>query len=76
LLPPVLSASAKVRRAAVQAADGGEDFNEDYYAAAGEPNEAWAVPKGGHVGSQAAEPDRFERRVVGFFDAALLYDSP
>ena len=52
--------------------DGGEELNEQYYAAAGEPKELWAVPEGGHVGSQDEEPEEFERTVVGFFDDALL----
>jgi hypothetical protein len=51
---------------------GGEELNEEYHRAAGEPKELWAVEQGGHVGSQAAEPEEFERRVVGFFNAALL----
>ena len=55
---------------------GGEELNEQYYEAAGEPRELWAVAEGGHVGSQAAQPEEFERRVVGFFDDALLGHRP
>ena len=58
----------------IYAADGqgGEELNEEYFEAAGEPKELWAVEEGGHIGSQGAAPEEFERRVVGFFDAALL----
>ena len=52
--------------------EGGEELNEEYLNAAQEPKELWAVDQGGHLGSQAAEPKEFERRVVGFFDRALL----
>ncbi len=51
---------------------GGEELNEEYFEAAEEPKALWAVSVGGHVGSQGAEPEEFERRVVGFFDDALL----
>jgi uncharacterized protein len=55
---------------------GGEELNEEYYVAAGEPKGLWAVAEGGHVGSQPAEPEEFERRIVRFFDGALLDSSP
>ena len=51
---------------------GGEELNADYYEAAGKPKDVWEVPEGGHVGSQDAFPQEYERRVIGFFDAALL----
>jgi esterase/lipase len=58
----------------IQAQDGqgGEELNADYFEAAGQPKELWVVAEGGHVGSQDAEAEEFERRVVGFFDEALL----
>ncbi len=31
-----------------------------------------AVPEAGHTGGYAARPAEYERRVVGFFDRALL----
>jgi uncharacterized protein len=50
---------------------GGESLNPTYYEAAEEPKEIWA-PEGGHTGAIDAEPDEYERRVVAFFDSALL----
>ena len=49
----------------------GEDLNRGYYAAAGEPKELWEIPESRHVGGLAARPQEYERRVIGFFDAAL-----
>jgi predicted alpha/beta-fold hydrolase len=43
------------------------------YQAAGEPKELWILPHGGHGGYLQAEPEEFERRVVSFFDTALLH---
>ena len=48
----------------------GEALNRDYAAAA--PNATlWEIPEAGHVGGLEARPDEYERRVVGFFNAAL-----
>ena len=57
----------------IYAADGqgGEELNEEYFEAAGEPKE-YGRPRRAGAGGQAAAPEEFERRVVGFFDAALL----
>jgi dienelactone hydrolase len=52
---------------------GGESLNPTYYAAAREPKEIWAA-EGGHTGAITAEPEEYERRVLGFFDSALLGD--
>jgi uncharacterized protein len=49
----------------------GEDLNRGYYEAAGEPKELWEIPESKHVGGLAARPQEYERRVIGFFDAAL-----
>lgn len=49
---------------------GGEELNEEFYAAAGEPKELWRVPGAGHVGDYEADPDEYERRVVGLDLAA------
>ena len=43
------------------------------YQAAGEPKELWILPHVGHGGYLQAEPKEFERRVVSFFDTALLH---
>jgi hypothetical protein len=51
----------------------GEDVRQPlYYAAAGEPKEIWKVPGSEHTGGLKAQPDEYERRVVDFFDRALL----
>jgi hypothetical protein len=49
----------------------GEDLNRGYYKAAGEPKALWEIPESKHVGGLAARPAEYERRVAGFFDAAL-----
>ena len=50
----------------------GEDLNRGYYEAAGEPKTLWEIPESKHVGGLEARPEEYERRVVGFFDEALL----
>jgi predicted acyl esterase len=49
---------------------GGEELNDVYLEAAGEPKRLWRA-KGGHAGALAAQPAEYERRVVSFFDRAL-----
>jgi uncharacterized protein len=52
---------------------GGEEIRQPkYFAAAGEPKEIWKVPGSSHTGGIDARPAEYERRVVEFFDAALL----
>ncbi len=52
---------------------GGEDVRQPkYFAAAGEPKQLWKVPGAEHTGGIDARPAEYERRVVGFFDQALL----
>jgi hypothetical protein len=51
---------------------GGEELNPNYYEAAGEPKEIWEMTTASHTGGIEAEPEEYERRVVGFFDRALL----
>jgi hypothetical protein len=50
---------------------GGENLTPTYYEAARGPKQLWAAD-GGHTGAIDAEPQEYERRVVGFFDDALL----
>jgi hypothetical protein len=52
--------------------DGEHNLNPTYYRSAGEPKAIWEVPGSGHVGGLTARPKEYERRVVGFFDRALL----
>ena len=52
---------------------GGESTRQpEYFAAAGDPKTIWQVPGASHTGGLDAEPAVYERRVVGFFDDALL----
>ena len=52
---------------------GGEvERQPKYYAAAGQPKQIWQVPGAAHTGGLNAQPAEYERRVVGFFDRALL----
>jgi hypothetical protein len=46
--------------------------NQGFYAAAGEPKELWEVPGAQHVGGITTRPAEYERRVIAFFDRALL----
>ena len=50
----------------------GEKLNQRYYAAAQEPKTLWEIPESKHTGGLDARPAEYERRVVGFFDDALL----
>jgi hypothetical protein len=55
---------------------GGESVRQPkYFAAAGEPKAIWLVPGSEHTGGIDARPAAYERRVIGFFDRALLDDS-
>lgn len=49
-----------------------EPANRAFYEDAGQPKAIWEVPDAGHVGGITAQPAEYERRVVGFFDNALL----
>jgi len=54
---------------------GGEaELSQTFYEAAREPKDIWFVPGAGHTGGIEAQPEEYERRVVGFFDDALLVD--
>ena len=52
---------------------GGENVRQArFYAAAGKPKQIWRVPGSKHTGGVDAQPAEYERRVVAFFDRALL----
>ncbi len=51
-----------------------EKPNKGFYAAAREPKQLWEVPNGQHIAGITTEPAEYERRVIGFFDRALLGD--
>ena len=46
--------------------------NKSFYAAARGPKQIWEVPNGQHIAGITTEPEEYERRVIGFFDDALL----
>jgi uncharacterized protein len=46
--------------------------NDGFYAAAGKPKAIWKVPGAKHIGGIDAQPKEYERRVIAFFDDALL----
>jgi dienelactone hydrolase len=46
--------------------------NRAFYAAANGTKEIWEVPGSKHMGGIEAQPLEYERRIVGFFDRALL----
>jgi hypothetical protein len=51
---------------------GEKPANQAFYAAARGSKEIWEVPGSGHIGGLDAQPEEYERRVVGFFDRTLL----
>jgi uncharacterized protein len=51
-----------------------EPANRGFYRVARGPKEIWEVPGSTHMGGIDAQPAAYERRVVGFFDEALLDD--
>ena len=51
---------------------GGENLNRSYFRAANEPKHLWRVVGSGHTGGYQTAPHAYERRVLGFFDRALL----
>jgi fermentation-respiration switch protein FrsA (DUF1100 family) len=48
------------------------DFNRIYVEAAREPVELWDLPDVNHTAAIRERPAEYERRVVGFFDRALV----
>jgi len=51
---------------------GGEELTPEYYEAAAAPKVLWKIDDAGHVGGFEARPEEYERRVVHFFNRALL----
>jgi fermentation-respiration switch protein FrsA (DUF1100 family) len=62
---------------AVLLMQGGADFvistesGQRLFDAAGDPKELWSAPEVGHAGFDRAQPEEYERRVVGWFDRYL-----
>jgi uncharacterized protein len=52
--------------------NGDEALNRIYSDAAGPTATLWEIPRANHTGGLSAAPAEYERRVVGFFDRALL----
>lgn len=54
-----------------------EHMSKEYYElASSSSKQIWAMPTAKHVGGIRDQPREYERRVVGFFDQALLGDTP
>jgi hypothetical protein len=51
---------------------GAETLNPTFFAAASEPKTLWEIPEASHTGGLSARPEEYERRVIAFFDEALL----
>jgi dienelactone hydrolase len=51
---------------------GGEELSQDFYESAKEPKSVWQVPGASHTNGIEARPREYERRMIGFFDEALL----
>ena len=51
---------------------GGENLNPKYFAAAGAPKQLWEIRTGHHTGGYATERAEYTRRVLRFFETALL----
>jgi len=54
----------------------GARFVQQLYTAAGEPKSLWEIPEARHAGGAAARPKEYARRLVEFFNKALLADEP
>jgi hypothetical protein len=54
---------------------GGEELSQDYYETARQPKLVWKVPGATHTNGIEARPREYERRMIGFFDDALLEGS-
>ena len=80
LPPPSLKSEvAKIAPAAVfliygERGQGGTEAkpNKLFYAAARRPKQIWEVPGGQHIAGITTQPKEYERRLIGFFDRALL----
>jgi fermentation-respiration switch protein FrsA (DUF1100 family) len=51
---------------------GGEELNATFYASAGPPRTLWRIADAGHTDGLNRHPAEYERRVIAFFDNALL----
>jgi fermentation-respiration switch protein FrsA (DUF1100 family) len=54
---------------------GGEELSQDYYESARQPKLVWKVPGATHTNGIEVRPREYERRMIGFFDEALLEGS-
>jgi hypothetical protein len=53
---------------------GSEPLNRTNYTRAAPPKALWEIPVGGHTGGLSSRPREYQRRVLAFFDATLLWD--
>ena len=68
----------EVLKAGRWAPNGGnrETMNPVYQRLIGPSAEIWEIDDARHIKGLQTHPEEYERRVVGFFDRALLDDSP
>jgi hypothetical protein len=57
---------------AAEGQGGEQELNPKFFAAANEPKKLWAIPNAAHTGGISTRPVEYERRVIAFFDDALL----
>lgn len=57
---------------AAEGQGGEQELNPKFFAAASEPKKLWAIPNAAHTGAISTRPVEYERRVIAFFDDALL----
>jgi pimeloyl-ACP methyl ester carboxylesterase len=71
---PIKQAVTRIAPAPLFLIAAGEDraTSQGYLNAAGEPKAFWDMDEPGHIDALFKYPDEYERRVVGFFDQALL----
>jgi uncharacterized protein len=49
-----------------------EEMSQEYHRLAGPNSSIWEIPDAMHIRGLATHPEEYEKRVVGFFDEALL----
>jgi dienelactone hydrolase len=73
LMPPIAPRPVLLIRG--MHGNGDEALNRAYRDAGGPTATLWEIHRAGHTGGISAAPAAYERRVVGFFDRALLSGS-
>jgi hypothetical protein len=64
-----------VQSAAMRVLAHEQDLNPTCHDAVDEPKQLWEIPDLAHAAGVDAHPPAYERRILGFFDAALRHAS-